>query len=124
MTFRMTQLDANENLHPVPAELMKSVTEALQSFSSGCSAQIYPDPTQTHFRAAIAKLHADANVTPDMVCAGSGSDDILDIIMRILDVDNCIICPPTFAMYAQSATLQNTEVREVKLDRKFDLFYI
>ena len=123
MTFRMTQLDANENLHPVPAELMKSVTEALQSFSSGCSAQIYPDPTQTHFRAAIAKLHADANVTPDMVCAGSGSDDILDIIMRILDVDNCIICPPTFGMYKFLGTITKIKIIEVarKPDFKVDI---
>ena len=51
--------------------MITAVTEALQSFSSGCSAQIYPDPTQTHFRAEIAKLHG---ITPDMVREnGSGS---------------------------------------------------
>ena len=32
------------------------------------------------------------------VCAGSGSDDILDIIMRLVDADTCIISPPTFGM--------------------------
>ena len=68
----IAKLDANENLHPVPEEMMTAVTEALQSFSSGCSAQIYPDPTQTHFRAEIAKLHG---ITPDMV-RESGPDSI------------------------------------------------
>jgi histidinol-phosphate/aromatic aminotransferase/cobyric acid decarboxylase-like protein len=51
----IAKLDANENLHPVPAEMMKAVTDALQSLGSGCSAQIYPDPSQTHFRAAIER---------------------------------------------------------------------
>ena len=32
------------------------------------------------------------------VCGGSGSDDILDIIMRLVDADTCIISTPTFGM--------------------------
>ena len=114
----IAKLDANENLHPVPAEMMAAVTEALQSFSSGCSAQIYPDPTQTHFRAAIAKLHG---VTPDMVCAGSGSDDILDILMRIMDADNCIICPPTFGMYKFLGAITKIKIIEVARKPNFEV---
>ena len=106
----IAKLDANENLHPVPAEMMKAVTDALQSLGSGCSAQIYPDPSQTHFRAAIAKLHG---LTPDMVVAGSGSDDILDIIMRVIDADSCIICPPTFGMYKFLGTISKIKIIEV-----------
>ena len=111
----IAKLDANENLHPVPAEMMKAVTDALQSFGSGCSAQIYPDPSQTNFRAAIAKLHG---ITPDMVVAGSGSDDILDIIMRIMDADSCIICPPTFGMYKFLGAI--TKIRIIEVARKDD----
>ena len=48
------QLDANENLHPVPEELMAAVNGALASLSSGCSAQIYPDPTQVSVRSGAA----------------------------------------------------------------------
>jgi histidinol-phosphate aminotransferase/imidazoleglycerol-phosphate dehydratase/histidinol-phosphatase len=35
--------------------------------------------------------------------------------------DNVIICPPTFAMYAQSAAIQGIEARAVPLDNAFDL---
>lgn len=108
----MAKLDANENLHPVPEEMMKAVTEALQSFSSGCSAQIYPDPTQTNLRKDIAALHG---LTPEHVCAGSGSDDILDIVMRLVDVKNCIICPPTFGMYKFLGTITKIDMIEVSL---------
>jgi len=90
--------------------MMTAVTEALQNFSSGCSAQIYPDPTQTHFRADIAKLHG---ITPDMVVAGSGSDDILDIIMRLIDSPNCIISTPTFGMYKFLGAISRIEIIDV-----------
>jgi hypothetical protein len=117
----IAKLDANENLHPVPAPMMAAVTEALQSFSSGCSAQIYPDPSQTHFRAAIANLHSAHGVTPDMVCAGSGSDDILDIIMRVVDAKNCIICPPTFGMYKFLGAISKIEIIEVPRKPTFEV---
>lgn len=117
----IAKLDANENLHPVPAEMMAAVTNALQSFSSGCSAQIYPDPTQTHFRAAIAKLHSAHGVTPEMVVAGSGSDDILDILMRIMEADNCIICPPTFGMYKFLGAITKIKIIEVARKPNFEV---
>lgn len=115
---QIAKLDANENLHPVPDELMAAVTEALQSFSSGCSAQIYPDPTQTHFRADIAKLHG---ISPDMVVAGSGSDDILDIIMRLVDTPNCIISTPTFGMYKFLGAITKIDIIDVPRKEGFEV---
>ena len=53
-----------------------------------------------------------------------GADEAIDCLVRAFCVpgkDNIIICPPTFAMYAQSATLQNAEVREARLDNEFDI---
>ena len=41
-----------------------------------------------------------------------GADEGIDCLMRafcVPAVDNIIICPPTFAMYAQSAMLQGVE---------------
>merc|ERR1712216_708675 len=115
---QIAKLDANENLHPVPDELMAAVTEALQSFSSGCIAQIYPDPTQTHFRADIAKLHG---ISPDMVVAGSGSDDILDIIMRLVDTPNCIISTPTFGMYKFLGAITKIDIIDVPRKEGFEV---
>ena len=72
-------------------------------------------PAQTHLRAAIAKLHG---LKSEHVCAGSGSDDILDIIMRLVDADNCIISPPTFGMYKFLGAL--TKIQIVEVPRKAD----
>jgi len=114
----IAKLDANENLHPVPKEMMEAVTHALSSLDSGCSAQIYPDPTQTNFRADIAKLHG---LQPSQVVAGSGSDDILDIIMRLTCADSCIICPPTFGMYKFLGALTKIKIIEVPRKPNFEV---
>lgn len=53
-----------------------------------------------------------------------GADEAIDCLVRafcVPAVDNIIICPPTFAMYAQSASLQGIEARPVPLDTSFDL---
>ena len=53
-----------------------------------------------------------------------GADEAIDCLMRAFCVpalDNIIICPPTFAMYRQSAILQGVEVREAPLVTGFAL---
>ena len=53
-----------------------------------------------------------------------GADEAIDCLMRAFCVpalDNVVICPPTFAMYAQSAMLQGVAVKIAMLDKDFDL---
>ena len=58
------------------------------------------------------------------VTVARGADEGIDCLMRAFCVpalDNIIICPPTFAMYAQSALLQGVDVRKVPLTADFGL---
>jgi len=53
-----------------------------------------------------------------------GADEAIDCLLRAFCVpaqDNIIICPPTFAMYAQSAMLQGVDTRKVPLTEGFGL---
>ncbi|MEK9850931.1 MAG: aminotransferase class I/II-fold pyridoxal phosphate-dependent enzyme, partial [Candidatus Puniceispirillum sp.] len=53
-----------------------------------------------------------------------GADEAIDCLMRAFCTpmaDNVVICPPTFAMYAQSAMLQSVETRSAPLTQDFDL---
>ncbi len=53
-----------------------------------------------------------------------GADEAIDCLMRAFCEparDNIVICPPTFAMYRQSAILQGVEVREAPLASGFAL---
>jgi len=53
-----------------------------------------------------------------------GADEIIDCLVRAFCVpgeDNIVICPPTFAMYAQSAILQGAVVKQAPLTPEFAL---
>jgi len=78
----------------------------------------YPEPHPHELAARLADLYA---VPPETLLPGRGSDESIDLLVRGFcraGVDNVIICPPTFGMYAVAARIQGAEVREVPLQRE------
>jgi histidinol-phosphate aminotransferase len=78
----------------------------------------YPEPHPHELAAALAALYGvpAANLLP-----GRGSDESIDLLTRGFcraGIDNVIVCPPTFGMYAVAARIQGAEVREVPLRRE------
>lgn len=72
----------------------------------------------------LQRLAVQWNVTPDDIMLGRGSDEGIDLLIRLLcnqGKDSIIICPPTFAMYDHSAKLQGAEVIKVPLNSKWQL---
>jgi len=97
-------LDANEN-----------------SFGSVLSSELrgYPDPGQLALKAAFSSLY---NVGIEQIFLGNGSDEVIDLLIRVFCEPNCdeiIICPPTYGMYAVCAAINSTKVREVALTPQF-----
>ena len=93
-------LDANEN--PFPNGMNR-----------------YPDPHQRFLRNKLAQLKG---VTSSMIFTGNGSDEVIDLLMRMFcnpGVDNIITLPPTYGMYGVSAAINDVEVREVTLTSSF-----
>jgi histidinol-phosphate aminotransferase len=93
-------LDANEN--PFPNGMNR-----------------YPDPHQRLLRKTLATLKG---VDPAMVFTGNGSDEVIDLLMRMFcypGVDNIITLPPTYGMYGVSAGINDVKVREVPLTSSF-----
>ena len=79
----------------------------------------YPDPHQRLLRSALAKLKG---VESPMVFTGNGSDEVIDLLMRVFcnpGVDNIITLPPTYGMYSVSAGINDVAVREVPLTPLF-----
>jgi histidinol-phosphate aminotransferase len=75
----------------------------------------YPEPHPHVLAEALAALYGVpvANLLP-----GRGSDESIDLVVRAFcraGVDNVILCPPTFGMYAVAARIQGAAVREVPL---------
>ncbi|MFH1087197.1 MAG: histidinol-phosphate transaminase [Chloroflexota bacterium] len=110
---RVIKLDGNEN----PYGCSPRVREALSRYPHF---HIYPDPEQRELRQA---LEAYTGVGQEHIIAGAGSDELIDLMLRLLidPGDRVINCPPTFGMYAFSTQVCGGEVVSVPRDEHFGL---
>lgn len=75
----------------------------------------YPEPQPAALRAQLAQLYG---VAPDQVLVGRGSDEGIDLLVRVFcnaGRDSVLTTPPVFGMYAVSARLQAATLVEVPL---------
>lgn len=81
----------------------------------------YPEQQPSKLQAAICKW---LDVSSQNLLIGRGADEAIECLYRAFcepGNDNAIICPPTFAMYSQSAMLHGVSVREAPLTEAFGL---
>lgn len=81
----------------------------------------YPDPLQLDIK---GKLAAIKSCSTDQIFLGNGSDEAIDLIMRMTcqsGVHNIILCPPTYGMYEVSASINHIEQRKVSLTQHYQL---
>jgi histidinol-phosphate aminotransferase len=85
------KLDANEN----PYGCSPKVNRALASYRD---LNVYPDAAQTELRRLLADY---TGVSADRIVAGSGSGDLIDLILRLLlePEGEVIACVPAFSMF-------------------------
>ena len=94
---KIVKLDANEN----PYGISDAV---LQALGKGKYYHIYPDPAQAQLREAISQY---TGCTPDMVVAGTGADELIDLTCRLLlePGEKVLSFTPTFAYYPHVVSL-------------------
>ena len=86
--------------------------EVLEALASLQFPHIYPDPEVRRLRAALA---ADCGVPAENLVAGTGADEVIDILMRcVLEPGDVVLnTPPTFGMYAFGAEVNNARCVDV-----------
>ncbi|MBI2936099.1 MAG: histidinol-phosphate transaminase [Chloroflexi bacterium] len=110
---RIIKLDGNENPYgPSPR-----VREALATSSRYST---YPDPLQRNARRALA---AYANVDQEWIVAGAGSDELIELLMRLCvgAGDKVVDLPPTFGFYGAATRVQGGISVPVPRDALFDV---
>jgi histidinol-phosphate aminotransferase len=110
---KVIRLNGNENPYgPSP-----KVIEALGQFKHY---NLYPDPEQRRLRDALSEY---LGVGPEHIVAGNGSDEIIDLVLRMfLGPGEKIIDPaPTFGMYAICARVCGGDVVTVPRDESFEI---
>ena len=110
---QIVKMDANEN----PYGLLPVVRDALGKLDFP---HIYPDPESRALRKSLA---AFTGVSEEFLLAGSGADELIDLLMRVfLEPNDCILsCPPTFGMYSFDAELNAARCVEVPRNPDFSL---
>lgn len=81
----------------------------------------YPDPYQRKLKSHFSDYR---QVAPDSVFVGNGSDEIIDILIRVFcepTKDKIIVLPPTYGMYQAVAGINNIEVIQVPLTDSYDI---
>ena len=81
----------------------------------------YPDP---HHKLLKRELALKKGVNEDMIFAGNGSDEAIDLIMRVFcepGKDNIVSISPTYGMYKVAASINDIEYREAPLKVDFSL---
>ena len=120
-------LDANENAlgHTIPpSEDPTTTTLHLNGNSSaeigpilGLDLHRYPDPSHPKIKERITELRGLPG--PDHVFLGVGSDEVIDLLMRVCVApgrEKILITPPTYGMYAVCAQVNDVGIVKVNLE--------
>lgn len=81
----------------------------------------YPDSSQKRLK---NKLAAFKGVSPTQIAIGNGSDELIDLIVKIFcepKKDAILMMNPSFAMYGFYAAVNENEVLKLDLDENFEI---
>lgn len=81
----------------------------------------YPDSTQKELKNKLAALK---NVSAQQIAIGNGSDELIDLIIKIFcepKKDSIMMMNPSFAMYKFYASINENKVVGLDLDEKFQI---
>ena len=123
-------LDANENAlgHSIPSS-EDSTTLQLNGKNKNYPVEIeidpilgldlhrYPDPSHPKIKERVAELRSLPG--PDHVFLGVGSDEVIDLLMRVCVApgrEKILITPPTYGMYAVCAQVNDVGIVKVNLE--------
>ena len=109
--------DEFEGLAPV----MLDANENSLGSVGGTDYTRYPDPHQRAVKTALAALKG---VSPAQIFLGNGSDEAIDLLVRLVcrpGRDSIVVCPPTYGMYEVSAALHEVGVEQLPLTAGFQL---
>ena len=111
-------LDANENaLGPTGLP-----TNSLDPYDNSLTLERYPCPYQVPLKQRYGAYRG--GIRPEQIFVGVGSDEAIDLLIRIFCVpgrDSIMITPPTYGMYKVCANVNDVDIVKCPLTPAFDL---
>ena len=81
----------------------------------------YPDPYQIALREKLAERFG---ISSDMIFTGVGSDEIIDLMIRLFcepATDRVMVLEPTYGVYRVASDVNAVQVKTVQLDETFQI---
>lgn len=116
-------LDANENALGHSIDFDKNISTLYSSVD--LDLHRYPDPAQIEIKKRISELRQIPG--PDHVFLGVGSDEVIDLLIRVCctpSVDKIMTTPPTYGMYAVCAQVNDVPIVKVPLNTEQGVFQL
>jgi histidinol-phosphate aminotransferase len=112
------KLNTNECPYPPSPRVAEAIRRELGE--DGASLRLYPDPTSSALRAAIAAHHG---LKPENVCVGNGSDDLLNLLVRTYcDPDaKGGYTVPGYSLYPVLLAMQRSATESIEFGRDMRL---
>jgi len=81
----------------------------------------YPDSTQKKLKQKLSEIK---NVAGDQIAVGNGSDELIDLIIKVFcepKKDSILMMDPSFAMYGFYASINENKVIKLDLNSDFEI---
>ena len=81
----------------------------------------YPDPSHGDVKYKLAQVK---DITVDQIAIGNGSDELIDILMRIFcrpGIDKVLTFVPTYGMYKVCASINDVSIVQCPLNNSFQI---
>lgn len=114
----LVKLNTNENPYPPSPKALAAIeAERHQAL------RLYPDPSGSQLKAAVAEFHAADGITPAHVFVGNGSDEVLaHTFMALLKHDKPLLFPDiTYSFYPVYCGLYDIQATIVPLRDDFGI---
>ena len=112
------KLNTNECPYPPSPRVAEALRQEIGA--EGASLRLYPNPKGSPLRAAVAKLHG---LREENVCIGNGSDDILNLLVRIFCSPSAAagFLFPSYSLYPVLVAIQDGRSEVIAFDRSMQL---
>jgi histidinol-phosphate aminotransferase len=112
------KLNTNECPYPPSPRVAEALRREIGG--DGAALRLYPNPASAPLRAAVARLHG---VSPENVCIGNGSDDILNLLVRAFCGGGAAAgyTVPSYSLYPVLVGMQDGASEIIPFDRSMRL---
>jgi histidinol-phosphate aminotransferase len=112
------KLNTNECPYPPSPRVAEAVRNEVGA--DGAALRLYPNPKSSPLRAALARHHGRAE---NEVCVGNGSDDILNLLIRVFAGPGAAtgFTLPSYSLYPVLVAIQDGGCEVIEFDRSMRL---